>query len=116
MEIVCYIYIAILLFTGTDKGKSKGKAIPLQAWRGPEGSRRLRFSYFKTIGTGCQPYATLPQGNIPGTHFCYWLCRPQGPSAAGRIMPMKSFNDAVGNRTRDLPTCKAVLIVKWGKI
>jgi hypothetical protein len=29
----------------------KGKAIPLQAWRGPEGTRRLRLPDFKTIGT-----------------------------------------------------------------
>jgi len=29
----------------------KGKAIPLQAWTGPEGSRRLRFPDFKTVGT-----------------------------------------------------------------
>jgi hypothetical protein len=29
----------------------KGKAIPLQAWRGPEGSMRLRIPDFKTIGT-----------------------------------------------------------------
>ena len=29
----------------------KGKAIPLQAWRFPEGSRRLRLPDFKTIGT-----------------------------------------------------------------
>jgi hypothetical protein len=31
--------------------KGKGKAIPLQAWTGPEGSRRLRLSDFKTVGT-----------------------------------------------------------------
>jgi len=30
--------------------KAKGKAIPLQAWTGPEGSRRLRLPYLKTIG------------------------------------------------------------------
>ena len=30
---------------------SKGKAIPLWAWTGPEGSRRLRLPDFKTIGT-----------------------------------------------------------------
>ena len=29
----------------------KGKAIPLQAWTGPEGSRSLRLPDFKTIGT-----------------------------------------------------------------
>jgi len=34
------------------KGKGKGKAIPLQAWADPEGSRRLRLPDFKTIGTG----------------------------------------------------------------
>jgi hypothetical protein len=28
------------------------KAIPLQAWTGPEGSRRLRYPDFKTVGTG----------------------------------------------------------------
>jgi len=26
----------------------KGKAVPLQAWSGPEGSRKLRFSDFMT--------------------------------------------------------------------
>jgi len=31
------------------KGKDKG--IPLQAWTGPEGSRRLRLPDFKIIGT-----------------------------------------------------------------
>jgi len=31
--------------------RGKGKAIPLQAWSGPEGSRRLRLPDFKTIGT-----------------------------------------------------------------
>jgi len=29
----------------------EGKAIPLQPWRGPEGSRRLGFPDFKTIRT-----------------------------------------------------------------
>jgi len=31
--------------------KGKDKAIPLQAWTGLEGSRRLRLPDFKTIGT-----------------------------------------------------------------
>jgi hypothetical protein len=31
-------------------GQEKGKAIPLQTWRGPEGSRSLSFSDLKTIG------------------------------------------------------------------
>jgi hypothetical protein len=33
------------------KGKGKGKAIPLQALTGPEGSRKLMLPDFKTVGT-----------------------------------------------------------------
>jgi len=33
------------------KGKGESKASPLQAWTGPEGSSKLRFPDFKTIGT-----------------------------------------------------------------
>jgi len=40
-----------LFKTGKDKGKSKGKAIPVQAWTGPEFSRRLRHPDFVTVGT-----------------------------------------------------------------
>jgi len=31
--------------------KGKGKAIPLQAWAGPEGSRKLKLPDFMTVGT-----------------------------------------------------------------
>ena len=34
-----------------EMSKGKGKAIPLQAWTGPEGYRSLRLPDFKTIGT-----------------------------------------------------------------
>jgi len=35
-----------------------GKAVPLQAWSGPEGSRKLRFPDFMTTAqNGGQPYA-----------------------------------------------------------
>jgi hypothetical protein len=39
----------LLLPLGNLRGK--GKAISLQAWTGPEGSRKLRLPDFKTIGT-----------------------------------------------------------------
>jgi len=32
-------------------GQLEAKATPLQAWTGPEGSRKLRLQDFKTIGT-----------------------------------------------------------------
>jgi len=38
-------YVLMVKFVG------KVKAIPLQAWTGPEGARRLRLLDFKTVGT-----------------------------------------------------------------
>ena len=52
------------------------KAVPLQAWSGPEGSRKLRFpDYMTTAQDGGKVVSLthrppLPQGNVPGTHFC----------------------------------------------
>jgi len=61
-----------------------------------------------------------PPGNIPGTHFCYRLSRPQGHSAAGRIRSMKISSDTIGNRTRDLPACSVQIAITdsavWTKI
>ena len=54
----------------------KGKAIPLQAWSGPEGSRKLRFPDFMTTAQDGSKVASLrhrlplPPGNAPGIHFC----------------------------------------------
>jgi hypothetical protein len=58
------------------KDNSKGKAVPLQAWSGPEGSRKLRFPDFTTtVQDGGKVVSfthrpPLPPGNTPGTHFC----------------------------------------------
>jgi hypothetical protein len=41
----------------------KGKAVPLQAWKGPQGSTRLRPPNFLTSAQGCQPYA--PAASTP---------------------------------------------------
>jgi len=53
----------------------KGKSVPLKAWGGPDGSRKLRFPDFMTTQDGGKVVTlthrpTLPQGNAPGTHFC----------------------------------------------
>ena len=53
----------------------KGKAPPLQAWCGPEGSRKLRFPDYvttaqdggKVVNLTHRPH--LPPGNTSGTHF-----------------------------------------------
>jgi len=56
-------------------GKGKGKAVPLQAWRGPDGSRKLKFPDFVTaaqdVGNVSHKHRPpLPPGNTPDTHFC----------------------------------------------
>jgi hypothetical protein len=91
-----------------------GKAITVQGWSGPEVSRRLRLPEFlhsrhmEVVRSALRTARLYPQVNIPGTHFCYRLSRPQCHSAAGRIMSMKNCNDTIGNRTYDLPVCSAV--------
>jgi len=56
-------------------GKGKGKTVLLQAWSGPEGSRKLRFpDFMKTAQDGGKVVSLmhrlpLPPGNTPGTHF-----------------------------------------------
>jgi hypothetical protein len=56
--------------------KVKGKAVPLQAWSGPEDSRKLRFPDFLTTAQDGEGVVSLthrphlPPGNTPGTHFC----------------------------------------------
>ena len=49
-RICFYAFISISRYNGLMTAQL-GKAILVQAWRGPEGSRRLRLAYFKTIGT-----------------------------------------------------------------
>ena len=71
----------------------EGKAVPLQAWSGPEGSRKLRFpDFMKTAQDGSKVVSLthrppLLPGNAPGIRFCYRLIRPQGHSAIGRMTP-----------------------------
>ena len=57
------------------KGKGKGKTVPLQAWSGPEGSRKLRFPDFVTTQYGGKVVnfthrPPLTPENTLGTHFC----------------------------------------------
>jgi hypothetical protein len=80
--IVCFVPFCVLfvlchsvyclcvnVYCTAATGKSKGKAIPLQACSGPEGSRKFRFpGWCKVVSLRHRP--PLPQGNTPGTHFC----------------------------------------------
>jgi hypothetical protein len=59
-----------------DLALQLGKVVPLQAWSGSEGSRKLRFPDFMTTAQDGDQVVSLthrtpvPPGNTPGTHFC----------------------------------------------
>jgi hypothetical protein len=77
-EVSIMIYCIILAVTGRSSivSKGKGKAVPLQAWSGPEGSRKVRFPDYMTTTQDDDKVVSLthrpplPPGNAPGTHFC----------------------------------------------
>ena len=61
---------------GLFLSKKKSKAVPFQAWSGPEGSRKLRFPDFMTAQDGGKVVSLTHQppllpGNTPGTHFSW---------------------------------------------
>ena len=70
------ITIIIIITTTNNTNVVKGKAVPIQTWSGPEGSRKLRFpDYMTTAQDGGKVVSPthrppLPPGNAPGTHFC----------------------------------------------
>jgi hypothetical protein len=59
----------------SSSSSSKGKAVPLHAWSGAQGSRKLRFpDYMTTAQDGGKIVSfthrpPLPPGNAPGTPF-----------------------------------------------
>ena len=76
--------------------KTNWRAVQLQAWSGPEGSRKLRFPDFMTTAqdggkVSLTHRPTLPPGNTPGTHFCQRLNRPKVHSATGRKYVTEKF-------------------------
>jgi len=70
------VYADDVNILGGSVGKGKGKAVPLQAWTGPEGSRKLRFPDFVTTAqnggkdVSLKHRPLIPPGNTPGTRIC----------------------------------------------
>jgi hypothetical protein len=63
-----------------------GKAVLIQGWSGPEGSRKMRIPDFmttahdggKVVSLKRRPH--LPRGNTPGTNFCW-----SGPEGSRKL-------------------------------
>jgi len=77
VNVLWYHCIFISVFSlGVAIARYISKTVPLQAWSGPEGSRKLRFPDFMTVAqdggkvVSLMHWLPLPPGNTPGTHFC----------------------------------------------
>jgi hypothetical protein len=72
----CTVLVILVFLKQLGVQIVQGKAAPLQAWNGPEGSRKLRFPDFMTTAqdggkvVSLTHWPPLPAGNAHGTHFC----------------------------------------------
>jgi hypothetical protein len=64
--------------TAQDGGNSKGKAVPLEAWSGPQGSRKLRFQDFMTTAQ-------------------------DGGNSKGKAVPLQAWSGPEGSRQLKFP-------------
>ena len=76
LTIRLHVKVAFQFISPLLSSSSKGTAVPLQAWSGPEGSRKLRFpDFMTTVQNGGKVVSlthrsSLPPGNTPGTCIC----------------------------------------------
>jgi hypothetical protein len=54
------------------KGRGKGKAVPLEAWSGPEGSRKLKFPDYMTTAQNGGKVVSLTQRPLLPPRKCSW--------------------------------------------
>jgi len=85
----------------------KGKAVPLQAWTGPEGFRKLRFPDFVTT-VRCQSYAPAAFTPRKYSWYSFLLHAESTPRAivrSGGFYANEKSTDTSWDRTSDLPIC-----------
>jgi hypothetical protein len=90
---ICYVAVMldeVALFSQAKQ--SLDRALRLQEVEARTISRQSAHEGGKVVSPTHRPPLPPPPppGNIPGTHFCQRLSRPQGHSATGRIMSTKN--------------------------
>jgi len=64
MYVRMHVWISAYMYICVQVCKGKGKAVPLQARRGPEGSRKLRFPDFVTTALDGGRFSALRTGRL----------------------------------------------------
>ena len=89
----------------------KGKAVPLQAWTGPEGSRKLRFPDFVTTAQDGDRLSALRTGRLYPQEILLVLISVRGWVDPRDIVRSEGFyvneksTDTSWERNSDLPIC-----------
>ena len=98
-------------FTASNDSNRNAKQSVYKPLTEPQVSRSMGFQDFQKTDTRrwsvCKPHA--PAAFTPqDSHLCQGVSRSQGHSLTGKITSVKIYSKTIKNRTRDLPTYRAV--------